>query len=429
MNLEMTLLPCQEDFVLNDTDRYVALKGGYGTGKTQAFCYKAIRCAAINYGKYGAMMSPTLNMANKTLVPKMHELLGEMGIQYVYKKSAAEFRLKFGKHTSIIYILSAENYDRLRGLNLAWAGIDEIDTIRTDIAHAAWEQVQARLRDGAEDGFEQAFCVSTPEGFGFMYQWFHDDVEKAKERGEHLDRKLYTASTYDNYTLKPSFIESLKEGYPLALIEAYLNGNFVNLTGNPVYSSFERTENGCTNGLEHFSGSHGLWIGMDFNVNDMSAVCGIIADDGKIFIVDEIYGLKNTRTMIEEIRRRYGTRPIYICPDASAVKGSSNSDTTDMQMLRQSGFTKILHQGNNPRVQDRVNNVNRLLCDATGKRRLFINTQKCPITTAALIQQIYDPNTQQPDKHDHKQDGPMDALGYFLWQAFPQLSGPKVTIK
>lgn len=436
MNLEFELLPHQEEFVFNLEHRFVAFVGGYGTGKTEALCYKAIYMSIINKGKEGALMSPTVGMATRTVVPKLKELLEKMGIKYTFRKSSSEFDIFIGQYRSHIYVLSAENYERLRGLNLAWVGVDEVDTIKpTSLAFSAWEQIQARLRDADDDGFEQAFCVSTPEGFGFLYEWFEGEKVEALADGKSIDsplmsdRKMYQASTYSNYTLKPSYIESLKESYPAALINAYLNGRFVNLKGNPVYVSFDRVENGTTTALSNFSGAYPLHIGMDFNVNDMSAVVCVVNESGNPVVVDEIYGLKNTRAMIEEIRRRYGMRSIYIYPDASAVKGSSNSDTTDMYMLKSAGFTKVIHQGNNPRVQDRVNNVNRMLCDGNGNRRLLINTKTCPVTTSALLQQIYDPTTGQPDKHRHEQDGPMDALGYFIYQAYPMLHGASVTIK
>lgn len=434
MELSFSLLPHQEEFVFDLDHRFVAFVGGYGTGKTEALCYKAIYLAAVNYGKEGALMSPTLGMSNRNVIPKLKQLLDDLTIPYKHKKAAGEIHLRFGKYTSVIHLLAAENYERLRGMNLAWVGVDEIDTITPkSLIYSAWEQIQARLRAGDEDGFEQAFCVSTPEGYGFLYEWFEGEKNERvldsiplEEPFIYHDRKMYQVSTYDNYTLKPSYIESIKQNYPSNLINAYLNGRFVNLTGSPVYVNFERNLNSTGMGPHDFSENHAIFIGMDFNINAMSAVIAMVDNTGVAHVVDEIYGVKNTRAMIEEIRRRYGMRKIVVCPDASCVKQSSNSDTTDAYLLRSAGF-ELKYNGNNPRIQDRINTVNWMFCNAKGQRKLLINTKKCPVTTAALLQQVYDEKTGQPDKSRHEQDGPMDALGYFICQIFPMQGRPTIT--
>ncbi|MFD2271397.1 hypothetical protein ACFS07_10355 [Undibacterium arcticum] len=59
------------------------------------------------------------------------------------------------------------------------------------------------------------------------------------------------------------YIESLREDYPPQLIEAYLNGEFVNLTSGAVYPDFSRELNHSPTILLP---NEALHVGLDFNV-------------------------------------------------------------------------------------------------------------------------------------------------------------------
>lgn len=61
--------------------------------------------------------------------------------------------------------------------------------------------------------------------------------------------------------------------------------------------------------------------------------------------------------------------------------------------------------------------VNAVLCSATGQRTLRVNTQRCPVLTACLEQQVYDANGE-PDKAADRDHAP-DALGYFVHYHWP----------
>ena len=88
------------------------------------------------------------------------------------------------------------------------------------------------------------------------------------ERGERYG--LVQASTYDNEkNLPDDYIDAMLEQYPPELIDAYLNGQPVNLKAGTVYRAYDRTLNGST---ETHTPTETLPIGMDFNVAKMAAV-------------------------------------------------------------------------------------------------------------------------------------------------------------
>ena len=403
MNLD--LLPHQHDFCTDNTTRYLGLVSGFGAGKTYAFCVKAILLAAQNTGCRGVLMEPTFGMVKRTLIPEFERTLELMQVPYEFKVSDSKFILKFAEGETEIMLLSGENWRRMAGLNLAFFGVDELDTINKDIARDMWQMAMSRLRQGK---VYQGFTTSTPEGFKFMYDFFKDNAEGK------LDRRLIHGKTSDNPYLPPEFIQSLLDNYPPNLIKAYLDGEFTNLTSGTVYYAFDRKLNSHDKYLTDFPDSI-LHIGLDFNVGKMAAIAHVVEKQVP-YAVDEIMGARNTEQMIEIIKAKYPKRHIIIYPDASGRNEKTSAGASDISMLKASGF-ELSYPTKNPFVRDRVNSMNAMFCNAAGIRRYFINTKTCPTYTKALEQQVYN-KAGEPDKL-HDQDHPTDAGGYFIFRNWP----------
>jgi len=223
-DVNLSLLDHQYDFVTDFEHRFCGFVGGYGSGKTYSFVAKGILLAYLNKGCEGAMLEPTNAMAANVLEPAISEMLNDHGIPYDYRATPyPTFYLHFEEPgeteyeeptivTSTIRILSAENYKRHVGLNLAWFGVDEADTIKKEIALKMWRMLMSRLRD-IDAKVPQGFTTSTPEGFNFLYDFFVREPEERRREGKSTDdRKYYTASTYDNEeNLEPGYINSLLE--------------------------------------------------------------------------------------------------------------------------------------------------------------------------------------------------------------------------
>ena len=358
-------------------------------------------------------------MAKRNLVPTIQEVLQEMEIEYIYMKSASEFDISWGaeQHTKV-FIASAENYKRIAGLNLAFFGVDEVDLIDIEIAIPAWRMLESRLRKGR---VFQGTCASTPEGFNFMHQFFVE--ENVDNEGNPMtNRKLYRASTYDNYLLPSEYIPSMLQKWPANQIQAYLHGQFVNLTTGNVYHSWDRVKNYTTRSIKDYQ-QHILHVGMDFNVGKMAAAISVI-DKKIVYTIDEIVDIKNTPDMVVALKKRFPERlnaphSIQIYPDSSGNAEHSNATATDIALLKQAGFTVIYHK-KNPRVRDRIASVNAMACNAAGQHRWFVNIERCPALVIALEQQGYT-SDGKPDKSkgiDHI----IDAFGYFCWWNFPIMS-------
>jgi len=410
-----------------DLDRkFRAFVSGFGGGKTWAgtagLCQHALMYPGVPMGYF----APTYPMIRDIFYPTCEEVADDWGLRAEIFSSVKEVRLMEGKHLRANVICrSMDNPGSIIGFKIGHAQVDEIDTMPIDKATHAWRKIIARLRyrDPKNPGASAkngADITTTPEGFRFVYQMF---VKEARDRPD-LEALygMVHASTYDNEAHLPvGYIDSLLATYPPQLIDAYIRGMFVNLASGSVYPEFSRTLNHTDEELRPGSENNPgepLHIGMDFNVLNMTAVVSVIRK-GLPIMVDELTKVRDTPAMARMIRERYrpGRHPITIYPDASGGNTSSkNASESDLSILAQNGLT-VKCDPANPMVKDRVNAVNAMILNSSGRRRLKVNTNKCPTLTESLEQQAYDKNGE-PDKttgHDH----PNDALGYYIVQHWP----------
>ena len=405
--MQSDLHPGQLDFVRDFGTEILGMSAGYGAGKTRALCAKAVHLALANQGFTGCVMEPTGPLIRDIWMTDFENYLEEYELPYTFRASPLpEYVLHLPKGDTKILCRSFENWSRIIGLNLSFVLADEIDTVTPVIASRAFPKILGRLRAG---NIRQFAAASTPEGFRWMWQTFgSDDAQKRK------DRRLIKMKTEDNPHLPEDFIERLKANYDPSLLQAYLNGEFTNLTTGQVYDRFSR-EVHVTNEIPDFE-NEPLRIGIDFNISNMSAVIGV-RTGGKLVIIDEITGAHDTDALAKEIVRRYPDRRIFIYPDSSGGNRSTNAAQTDISILETYGFSNQSPKANPP-VRDRVSAVQALLENGKGSVRLAISSN-CKRLIECLELQSYT-EKGEPDKesgYDHMND----AIGYLIFREFNPL--------
>ena len=405
--MQTNLHPGQLDFVTDYKTEILGMSAGYGAGKTRALCCKAIHLSLVNQGFTGCVMEPTGPLIRDIWMNDFENYLEEYDIPYTFRASPLpEYLLHLPKGDTKILCRSFENWSRIIGLNLAWVLADEIDTVAPTIASRAFPKILGRLRSG---NVRQFGVASTPEGFRWMWQTFGSDDAKKRE-----DRRLIKMKTSDNPHLPDDFIARLEANYDPSLLQAYLNGEFTNLTTGQVYDRFNR-ELHVTDKKYDFD-EEPLRIGIDFNISNMSAVIGVRTGE-KLVIIDEITGAHDTDALAKEIIRRYPHRRIFVYPDSSGGNRSTNAAQTDISILESYGFTNQSPKANPP-VRDRVSSVQALLENGQGQIRLEI-ASCCRCLIECLELQSYT-EKGDPDKeagYDHVND----ALGYVVWREFNPL--------
>ena len=401
------LHPGQLAFVEDQTTQIIGLSAGYGAGKTRALAAKSVILALANQGFIGCVMEPTGPLVRDIWQNDFETFLEGYEIPYTFRASPLpEYVLHLPGGDTKILCRSFENWSRIIGLNLAWVLADEIDTVTPSIASKAFPKILGRLRSG---NVRQFGAASTPEGFRWMWSTFGSEEAQKRE-----DRKLIRMRSADNPYLPQDFIERLQANYDPSLLQAYLEGQFCNLTTGQVYDRFDRAKHVTT---EHPDiSSEPLRVGVDFNIGNMSAVIGVRLGN-HLLLIDEVSGAHDTDALGQEIRRRFPDHRIYIYPDASGGARSTNASQTDIQILETYGFINQSPRSNPP-IRDRVAAVQAVLENGKGEVRLQV-ASSCKRTIECLELQSYS-ERGEPDK-DAGYDHMNDALGYLIWREFNPL--------
>jgi len=405
---------------LRTQKKFRAYVGGFGSGKTWVGCTAMLKqfqeLPRVNQGYF----APTYPMIRDIFYPTIEEVAEVMGLTVKVKRGDKEVDVFRGRRRlGTILCRSMDKPETIVGFKIGHALTDELDTLDKKKAGHAWRKIIARLRaNGAPNGSD---VTTTPEGFRFVNQQFvqslRDNPELEAEYG------LVQASTYENAkNLPDGYIHSLFTTYPPELIDAYLRGKFVNLATGTVYHQFDRKLNHSEAQEQH---GEPLCVGMDFNVGKMAAVIHVIRD-GIPIAVYEITGAYDTPDMVRRLKEQFWehdgngyrkTREIVVYPDATGgSRKSVNASTTDLQLLRDAGFS-VRAPKENPPVKDRVNAMNAMFCNAAGERRYFVNTHRCPVYADCLEQQPWT-DKGEPDK-DNDLDHANDAAGYFISFEYP----------
>ena len=400
------LHPQQQQFFDNQNE-IVGLSAGYGAGKTRSLCAMALKLMAQNVGFIGAILEPTGPLLRDIWQTDFDQFLEHYEIPYSFRASPLpEYVVHLKEGDCKLLCRSFENWSRIIGLNLAFCLADEIDVVSPSICDRAFPKILGRLRAG---NVRQFCAASTPEGFRWLYNTFGTD--EAKER---TDRQLIKMRTQDNPHLPSDFIERMQANYDPSMLQAYLNGEFINLTTGQVYSRFTREQN-VTN-IKPDIGLEPLRIGIDFNIQNTNAVIGIVQDQ-KLLIFDEVVAAYDTDALAQTIKSRYPMNKIYVYPDASGGNRSTNATQTDIEILSRYGFSNQSPRSNPP-VRDRVASVQALLCNGKGESRLQIHASCRKLIESMELQSYTEKG--EPDKesgYDHM----ADALGYLIWREFNPL--------
>lgn len=349
------------------TQRQKGIKGGYGSGKTYAFCAEAILLAYVNRPVPVVISYPTEDSAIASGLPVLKSLCKDNDIEFNWTKDSGSFEMTFGSSESDYGKIILIGQKFFKGVTVAAIGLDEPFSQRKE----TYENLIARARSGNAKR-QEIFWAGTPEpetmewGFEFFAQ-------------DHDDKDLFTITvpTYENKYLSKGYLRSLENTFDAKTKEVYMMGKYMSLSQGKVYYGFERSRNMLLiDDIDHKIGkSNNLIISFDFNVDPMTAV-EVLIDDGngmRLYQVDE-YLIHSSNTdelcesIINNLNVKYSIKDIsvIITGDASGrSKKSSSFGKSDYMIIKEwffnSGIKFTLAVPNeNPPVRDRVNYTNKL---------------------------------------------------------------------
>jgi phage terminase large subunit len=386
-----------QNTVAQDATRFRVVVAGRRFGKTflsiRELCYHA-----KEPDKDVWYLAPTYKMARGIVWKKLKNKLSDLN--WIQKTNETELSILL-RNGSTITLKGADNYDSLRGVGLDFIVLDEF----ADISPDAWYEV---LRPTLSDKQGRALFIGTPKGIGnWAYEIYQNTLEDPKSWTS------YSFTTIEGGNVLEEEIESARRDLDERTFRQEYLATFETFSGR-IYYAFDRAHN-----VRKYEGNTPdvVYVGMDFNIDPMSAVVATRIGD-TLHIIDEVRLFSsNTKEMVDEIKQRFPKSKVWVYPDpAGSQRKTSAGGMTDITILQNAGFVVKAPRAHTP-VRDRINAVNSRLCDSTGIRRLFIDG-KCKYTIEGLERQTYKEGSSQPDK-DSGYDHLNDSLGYAIDYLFP----------
>jgi hypothetical protein len=227
----------------------------------------------LNPGRTGLLGAPTYPMLRDATMTTLFDILETNRLGYEHSKGENILTLKDTR--SRILFRPVEDFERLRGTNLAWFGLDEL----TYTPQEAWSRMVARMRD-PQAKVLGGFAVWTPKGFDWVYRTFIAEP-RAKEYAVIEAQPRENKFLLHNF---PGYYDNLQSCYDERFFRQEVLGEYLNMTGGKVYTAFSRDRNVSKLKLDP---RMPLQWSLDFNVDPLCSV--VMQMNGETAnVIDEI---------------------------------------------------------------------------------------------------------------------------------------------
>lgn len=399
--VSLNLHPAQMK-VFKSKSRFRVVVAGRRWGKTALSRVLIIKMAQVPKRKIW-YVAPTYRMAKQIM---WIDLLDAIPKQWIKKINETTLTITLINNTRI-ELKGADKADSLRGVGIHFLVLDEFQ----DMSEETWTQV---LRPTLADTGGHAIFIGTPKAYNYLYTLYRQGQDKKKIKA--LQWESWQFPTITSPFIPISEIEAARLDMDEKSFKQEFEASFETMSGR-VYYAFDRKEHV---GKYPFNPKLPIWVGMDFNIDPMSAVIFQPQPSGELWAVDEIvmFG-SNTEEVCLEIDKRYWRHQaqVVMYPDPAGGQRQHARGETDLDILREHGLKRIKYRKKHPPVADRVNSVNRMLRAANGSVRMRIDV-KCKHLINAFEQTIYKPGTRDVDKTAGVEHS-ADAGGYCIELEYP----------
>jgi hypothetical protein len=263
-----------------------------------------------------------------------------------------------------IELKGADKPDSLRGVSTTMVVMDEYSYMKENV----WGEI---IQPTLAETHGRCLFVGTPTG---TQNHFYDLFVKGQS--DNSDYKSWQFTTLDGGFISAEEVENAKKNLDKRTFEQEYLASFLTAANRCAYN-FSRDIH-----CRVMEKSPRMFWGIDFGVASyMTAILMCENTAGEVYVFDEI-GLQNSNTFELAKLMQLKGRGLPVYPDPAGKARTSNSTKSDHKILQEAGFTVIAKKAN-PTQKDRMNALNRMLEDATGKHKLFINP-KCKNTIRDL---------------------------------------------
>lgn len=403
--MKIGLHPKQAEVFL-DTHRFRVVVAGRRWGKTALAKTEMIQ-RAKQPGVKIWYIAPTYRMAKQIM---WNDLKASIPRKWIVREHETEMSITL-VNGSVIECKGADNPDTLRGVGLNFVVMDEFQDIRPD----TWTTI---IRPTLAKDRGEALFIGTPKAYNQLYEVY--------QFGQDPKRKAWSSYQFPTITSpfipESEIIEARRDMDPRTFRQEF-EASFETMSGR-VYYAFDRRIH--VDPDVKFNKNRPIWVGVDFNIDPMSACIMQPQTNGEIWVVDEIF-LRNSNTeeLVDELERRYWEymKDTTVYPDPAGASRQHARGESDLKIFSEKGFVRLKYRRKHPPIADRVNAVNRLLRDASGAVKMKV-APGCTNVIESLEQTLYKAGTRDIDKKQ-SMEHITDAMGYCIDIEFPL---KKVTI-
>jgi hypothetical protein len=390
------LHPLQAE-VYNDKHRFRVVAAGRRAGKSYLSIAELIRAASkpktINW-----YVAPTYTMCRTIIWRQLQDMIPKQWVMKIHD-TRLEITLVNGAQ---ICLKGADNADGLRGVGLDFLVIDEVQ----DVDKEAWTAV---LRPTLAVSQGRALFIGTSKSFNFLWELF------IQER-TNPEWKSWQFKTVDSPFVSEAEIDAARQDMDAKMFAQEFEAEFSNMAGR-VAHAFDRRIHVVPRA---FNPNLPIWIGQDFNLDPMSGVVAQKQQNGELWIVDEITRFDSSvMDLCDQLDARFWRwiDRVVIYPDPAGGQRQHGRGESSFQILQERGFKNLRHRRRAPAITDKINAINRMLMNAKGEPKLFVDPS-CARTIQSLEQTIYKEGTNDIDKRQGIEHH-LDALGYLCEYEFP----------
>ena len=337
--------------ILKDKTRYKILSCGRRWGKSY-FSILFLLSKPLKRNERRWIVFPTYRQAKMVSWSILKDIFAKKDVSI----NETELSITFDNGAKI-ELKGADKPDSLRGVSTTMVVMDEYSYMKENV----WgEIIQPTLAETKGN----ALFVGTPTG---VQNHFYDLFVKGQSKGG--DYKSWQFTTLEGGFISEEEVENAKKNLDKRTFQQEYLASFLTAANRAAYN-FSRDIH-----CRVMDKSPRMFWGIDFGVASyMTAILMCENTAGEVYVFDEI-GLQNSNTfeLAKLMQEKAPGLPVY--PDPAGKARTSNSTKSDHMILQESGFTVISKKAN-PTQKDRLNALNKMLEDATGKHRLFVNP-KC----------------------------------------------------
>jgi hypothetical protein len=271
---------------------------------------------------------------------------------------------------------SDKNFEKLGSFEFSAGAIEEL--IETKDSQA-YDKILQRI--GRLPHITESFLISATNPAGPSHWGYKKLIESKSERVH-----VHYSNTYDNPYLPRTYIDGLLERLDSKQVERMIYGKWVEIAEETIYYEYKKEENFITKAYD-INARWPIILLYDFNIGQgkpLSLVLGQydeIRDEWHIFDEIIIEGQRTVQSLEEMESRGYFDKyqNFIIHGDATGRSKDTRSFKSDYEIIDRflANLDKKINYEiqvpkKNPAIRERHNTLNAYLCNAKGRRRLFV---------------------------------------------------------